>query len=825
MMKSAKLLARIIFVLLCCFSFYELKAAKLTGLILDENNQPLPFVIVYVSGTSVGTTANPEGYYSLELQKGAYDISFRLIGYTLLTKKVTIDNISVELNVKMINESIKLKEVNISANTEDPAYAIIRAAQAKRKFYLDQVKLYKTHAYVKSTQRLSSHPKKVMGQEVDLGDEVDSVTGIFYLSESVSELSFKDPKNFKEIMISSKVSGSPKTYSFNQSTDVLISFYESLVNIVGLTPRGIVSPIAGNSFFYYKFRHEGTFSENGVLINKISVIPKRRYDPVFTGTIYIAEDTWRLYSVDLQITREQQMEFIDTFRVKQNFLRVNDEVWMPFNSRFDYSFDFMGFKGGGTVLGIFSDYNLNPKFNKTFFNGEILSVDESANKKDSSYWEGTRPVPLTGDESNDYRKRDSSRVIHESKTYLDSMDRKSNKFEFSNILTGYSWQNSYKRTDFSIDMPFTKISFSTVEGWNSGLGFSYNKKKENDDPRKYTISTSLRYGLSNRHFNGTIAYNNFYNAKKHSVLRLEGGTDIAQFNSKNPISELVNFIYSVWAEKNYMKIYEKQYILASHNSELINGIFYKLSAEYAGRNSLSNTTDYKFTDTKGREYTSNDPYHPLTDSLRFATHQALIIEAGISYKPAQKYISRPEAKYNLGSDWPVLRFNYKKGIEAAGSDVNFDAIQFSLDDEISLGLFGRLKYMGVYGDFLSKKKLYAPDLKHFNGNKTWVSEFRINDFKNLDYYAYSTTGKYLEIHAEENFGGFFLNKLPFIRKLKLREIASVHFLHTAAHDRYFEVSAGLEKLGFIRAELFTSFLNGQKGTVGFLFGIKTVLRN
>ena len=314
---------RLILVSLLCISFCESNAAKLTGLITDENNQPLPFVIVYISGTSVGTTANPDGYYTLELQNGSYDISFRLIGYSLLTKKVEINNQAVELNVKMLNESIKLKEVNISANTEDPAYAIIRAAQAKRIFYLEQVKLYKTHAYVKSTQRLSEHPKKVLGQKVDIGDEVDSLTGIFYLSESVSELYFKEPKNFKEIMISSKVSGSPKTYSFNQSTDVLLSFYESLVNIEGLTPRGIVSPIAGNSIFYYKFRHEGTFSENGVLINKISVIPKRRYDPVFTGTIYIAEDTWRLYSVDLQITREQQMEFVDTFRIRQNFLRVS----------------------------------------------------------------------------------------------------------------------------------------------------------------------------------------------------------------------------------------------------------------------------------------------------------------------------------------------------------------------------------------------------------------------------------------------------------------------------------------------------------------------
>jgi hypothetical protein len=136
-----------------------------------------------------------------------------------------------------------------------------------------------------------------------------------------------------------------------------------------------------------------------------------------------------------------------------------------------------------------------------------------------------------------------------------------------------------------------------------------------------------------------------------------------------------------------------------------------------------------------------------------------------------------------------------------------------------------LSYLAVYGGFLSKKNLYEPDLRHFNGNKTWISAFRMNDFKNLDYYTYSTTGNFLELHAEENFGGFFLNKIPLIRLLKLREIASVHFLHTDILDRYIELSAGVEKLGFLRAEVFTSFMNGKKGTFGFLFGIKTTFGN
>ena len=121
--------------------------------------------------------------------------------------------------------------------------------------------------------------------------------------------------------------------------------------------------------------------------------------------------------------------------------------------------------------------------------------------------------------------------------------------------------------------------------------------------------------------------------------------------------------------------------------------------------------------------------------------------------------------------------------------------------------------------------MFYPDIKHFSANKTWFSDFRIDDFKNLDYYEYSTVGAFIEAHVEENFGGFVLNKIPFIRKLKLQEIAGFHYLHTDKLDQYIEVSIGVEKLNLLRAELFTSLINGKKGTFGFLLGIKKSFGN
>jgi hypothetical protein len=821
-MKLNKSFASTVLILL--FISFKSLAVKLSGQIRDENNQPLSYAIVYVSGTSNGTTANGEGVYSLELSAGSYEISFRMIGYALVKKQVTISNEPVTLDVKLTGESVKLKEVIIRANAEDPAYEIIRAAQKKRKFYRDQVKKYSANVYVKSTQQLTDAPKKIFGQDVDLSDVIDTATKIFYLSESVSELYYEQPDIYREKMISSKVSGSPKSYSFNQATNVLINLYDNLVDISGLTPRGIVSPVSGNALFYYKYRLEGTFSENGIMINKISVIPKRVTDPVFTGTIYIADNTWRIYSADLFITKNQQMEFVDTFRIKQNFIRVDDATWMPFSHQFEYSFGAFGFRGNGVVLGVFSDYNLGPEKPATFRKGEVMKVDETANKKDSTYWITTRPVPLTHIEGVDYHRRDSSLQIRESKSYLDSIDRKNNKFSFGDIFSGYYWGDNYHDASLNITSPIQKINFNTVEGWNAAMEIEYRKGFGKNDWREYSITPYVRYGFSNQHWNGHINFDYKYNSKHLSSIHADAGTNVVQINENEPISPMVNGAYTLFAAKNYMKLYEKQFINVYHQTELFNGFTLRIGAEYAHRISLSNSTDYSFYDGE-RQYTSNDPYHPETDNYRFPSHNALVADIGLSYVPGQEYFNRPEGKIIIGSKYPTLRINYKKGLNVAGSDVDYDNYEISIDDEMDLGLFGHLKYFAAYGDFLRDNKLFITDIKHFNGNKTWFSDFRINDFKNLDYYTYSTAGSFIELHGEENFGGFILNKIPIIRKLKLQEIAGIHYLHTEALDNYFDFSIGVEKLGFIRAELFTSLMNGKKGTVGFLIGFKKTIGN
>lgn len=812
---NRKLPLLIFFIFQSVFSF----AAKISGKITEENGEALPFANVYISGTTTGTTANLDGYYTIELKPGTYDFTFRLVGYKIEHKRIVVGTDDQVINMIMNREALKLKEVTVTAGREDPAYEIIRQAQKKRKYYLDRVKKFTCNAYVKSTQKLVSYPKTFMGSKVDFSTILDSLSGIFYLSESVSRLYYDAPV-YKEKMLSSRVSGSAQTYSFNQAPDVLINLYENLVNLIPLTPRGIVSPISGDALFFYNYRFERSFVENGISINEISVIPKRQNDPVFTGKIYITDDTWRIYSADVFITKNQQMEFVDTFNIKQNFVPLENDIWLPFSHQMSYTFSVFGFKGSGVVVGVFSDYALESKAEDSFARGEIFKIEKDANKKDSLYWNVTRPIPLTEAERIDYHKKDSTRIIRESKPYLDSIDRKNNKFAFNSIFSGYTWQNSYNKKSIHIYSPAQDFYFNTVEGWNARLNIIYEKQFGESDYRSIKVHPYLRYGFSNKRWNGNISYEYLYNTHKLAVFQASAGTSVRQINDRNPISDMTNTIYGLWGEKNYMKLYENRYANVNHKFEIANGIGLGINAEYSRRLPLTNTSDYKFKDIPGRVYESNNPLNPQVDTPAFQAHNAFIVEGVLAIKPGMQYANRPEGKFNLGTKYPVLRLYYTKGIAALGSAVNFDMYRVTLSDEIRLGLLGRFSYLAAYGDFLQSKKLYFMDYRHFSGNRTFFSQFRLDDFRNLEYYRYSTTSAFFEGHAEYNMGGFILNKIPLIRKLKLQEVLTMHVLETKDVKRLIQVTAGVEKLNLLRFEMVSSVTNGRIGTIGFVFGIK-----
>lgn len=812
---------KIFFLLLLtsCFSILA-QTFTLSGKISDTKNNGLPFASVVVKGTTIGTNSNADGLYTLKLSKGTYEIVFQYIGYKKEIKTITLDG-DQKLDAALNADSYNLNEVVVKVG-EDPAYEVIRQAIKKRKYYLKQVDSYTCNAYIKGLQRLKEFPKN-LGALIKLnGDKLDSsMLGVIYLSESESKYYYRKPDNEKEVMYSSKVSGDSKAFSFNQLSDMKFNFYENLVSIDGISDRPFISPINENAFLSYRYHLLGTLFEDGKMINKIEVLPKRKTDPCFHGIIYIQENTWRIHSVDMYLTKDAKIDFVDTLKVKQLHAPIlGDSLWMPIAINFGFHFRFLGFRGDGYYNAVMSDYQINPTFPKKFFKNEVLKVEDEANKKDTAYWKENRPIPLTVEEKDDYHRKDSIAKIKGSKNYKDSVDRKANKFKFNSLLMGYHYQNTFKKYDFTTTGIINSgIQYNTVEGVNAGMKMDFRKEYENY--REYEINGAARYGFSNKLWGGTLGWRYLQRPEKFRQFGANVQSLVEQYNPAKPIPEFMNTLYTLLANDNYMKLYKKTAVQLNFRQEIANGLMLYANAEYAERDPLRNTSNYLWIDDTHKLFTSNDPLHPTTDNLLFTSNNALVVDLRLRIRLKQKYYTLPHRKIITGSKYPRINVGYKKAIPVLNAVADYDLAWASLEDDIKLGLFGTFAYRAKAGYYLSNKTMYFIDYTHFNGNQTLLanSEY-LQAFKLLPYYNYSTNQKYVEFHAEHHFNGFIFNKIPLLKKTKLQEVVGFHGLFNDKLSPYYELNFAIENIfKVVRVDYVINYGLGSKPGNGFLIGL------
>lgn len=769
---------------------------KLTGTVKESSGESVPFVSVYLKNTTIGTSANVDGIYSLALDKGNYTIVYRAIGYKAVEKTLTISG-DTSHDVTLVPETYTLASVTIDGNAEDPAYEIIRQAIRQRKAHLTEVDAYSANVYIKGVQKLVGAPKKFFGRDIQKTLDLDTNRkGILYLSESTSNFAFKQPDQVHEEMVSSKIAGRNNAFSFNKASDLIINFYQNILLENTLSSRGFVSPISDNALLYYRYKLLGVAVENGVTINKIQIIPRREHDPVFRGTIYIKDDSWHLLNADVYLSKNSGINLLDTLNISQQFLKV-ENTYMPSNINFQFSGDVFGFKFEGYYVGVYSNYDIHPSFPKDYFNGEILKITKAVNKKDSLFWLNNRPIPLTQEESRDYIRKDSIAALKTSKKYLDSVESVNNKLSSGKLLlSGYTINNRYDMRSLRFDPILKAIIYNTVEGFAINYGITYIKNLE--DRKYYSIRPEARYGFSSKLFTASLSANYFYDPAKRANISVSGGSGIYDLNNLGTMALLGNSVNSLLFETNFSKFYKKEFVNIGAARELTNGLQATLVADYSRNTNLENTTLFKIRDLKNKEFTSNNPFSPDTETPLFPNYKALTLSAELRYTIGQKYITRPDGKFYQPSKYPTITVNYRKGINhVLNSDVDYDLASIGLQqNRISAGLWGYMSFALSAGKFLNNNKVYYPEFKHFRGNNALFIKPDLRRFLFLDFYQFSTKEQYAEAHLEHNFSSLLSNKIPIVRKLKLEEVIGVSYLTQPLKENYTEFYFGIQRLIF-----------------------------
>jgi len=803
----------------------------LSGRISNPKNGPVSFTSVYIRNTNYGTTANEEGSYQLKLSPGTYNIVYRFTGYTEQIQSITISDHNEMRNVQLADEVFKLSQVSDKWKENlDPGDTIMRMVIDKRQIHLEEVKGYTCAVYIKGVQKLLSSPKSLTSKAVIDALDLDSNgRGILYQSELLSTLNYERPNNVKEITIASRQAGVNTAFDYNKASDLQVNFYNNVFKINGLSSRGYVSPLSTNAHNFYNFKLIGSTIQNGHTVDKIEVIPKRAKGQYFEGNIYIVEGDWRLYSADLMLTNTRaSLNLVDTLKISQQYIPITDSVWMPAAVQISFRGAVLGFKFGGYYEGVYNNYKLNPTFPKGFFNGEVLRIDTAANIKTANYWNANRPIPLNRQETRDYQKKDSIAAFKKTDVYLDSIQHTKNNINyFTYAIFGYNASNRAE-TDSLYIFPFLQtFYYNTVEGFGINAKVRYSHKI--DDLHSYRITPAVRYGFANKLFSANILGEYLNDPFHNSKFFVNFGSDVLDLNNVGTRSLYFNTLSTLLYENNYVKYYRSQFGGFGYQRELANGVLWMAGLNYSSRTQMYNNAFGHIFNSKNREYTSNNPLAPAGTpaddrSFLFPQHQALTFNTSVTFTFDQQYITRPTGKFNLPSKYPTLTINYRKGIKSAfGSDVDYDFASADISQsQLNIGLSGYSSFKLTGGDFFRNNKLYYMDYYHYLGNQgTTFDPTYIGSFHFLPFYTYSTNGAFFEAHYQHNFAGSILNKVPFIRKLKLEEIIGANYLTTKGNPNYREFYVGVQRLIF-RVDYGISYAGSNKYIQGFriFYGIR-----
>jgi hypothetical protein len=828
--KEKTFMKNYIFFILLFFSFSNF--AQIKGIITDEKGNPLPFVTVFEENTYSGTTSNEQGNFQLNVKEpGKNKIVFQYLGFK--TQKLTVpsDSKIVVLDVKMYEESFTLNEVIIDAK-HNPANTIIKKAIANKKENSEKTGRFTADFYSKGMFKVKDLPKKILGQKVEPGDDMQSNldstgTGILYLSETISKITFEKPDKLKEKIIASKISGNDRGYSYNTAALSTYDFYDNTLDF-GVK---LISPIATNAFSYYKYKLEGTFfDDHNHQINKIKVIAKRDKEPVFEGFIYIVDDSFAIYAIDLDIKGyRMKNEFTEVMSLKQSFsYNPSHKIWSKNAQTLSFNAGFLGIKFSGNFSYVYSNYEFPSSFEKKTFGNEILTFETDANKKNEAFWNEIRPIPLTLEESTDYVKKDSLLVIRTSRKYTDSIDTKNNKFKIWNILTGYNYKNTFKKKSFDFEGLLNpgSLSFNTDQGFNLDSGFSFRKWNE-EKGKSTSASTTFNYGFSDKRLRVTAEFSHRFNNINYAEIWFSGGTKAAQFNSAEPITNLINSISSLFFKDNYMKLYNLEFAQINYGQNVANGIHLNAKIAYEQRKPLFNTTDYSFF-RKNDVYFSNNPL-ALDDftTSAFDSHHLFktVLNARINF--GNKYISRPDGRLNVQNEkYPTLFLAFEKAFAGSEKKYDFERISAAVQYDLALGNKGILGTNFRAGKFFNAEDIAFMDYRHFNGNQTHIgtTDRHLNVFNLMPYYSNSTNNSYFEMHLEHNDMGFVTNKIPLINLLKSTMNIGFHSLAIPDRKPYSEFTIGLDNLGFGKLKLFRiDYVHSYQGGVqqnGVVFGLK-----
>ena len=796
-----KIFVPFLFLIFTCF--ISNAQIKISGQVLDTNNEPLPYVNVYFKNTTKGVVTGFDGRFQLTTPKKRGKIEISFVGFETQSlkyspKKTYFKVILKEASNVLDEVVIVTKPKKRLRKKENPAYRILKEVWSRKK--KNGLKLTKAYQYKKlqttevGLNNLDSlflknifkkEYKKVLEQLPPNDDGINYYIPLF-LSETVTNVYGNNDLNIeREDVEAEKQDGVNKDGFVFERMSNTFNDIDIHKNNIQILRKSFVSPISTTGFETYDYVLHDSITVNNKKKYTIYFFPRRNGDLAFEGFLWVADKNFSVTKIKMKINKDINLNFVRKLSFEKEFTIKDDSIYLPKTDIYsgDFTLTDKDDKNKGLTIkktSSYSNYIFDRKLTDEFYTGKILRFKPKQFQQNNIYWDSI---------SNSTAKKDTYKLIH-------SVKNQKKIKQISGILNTASTGYFNLGNNIQFGQYWNTIVRNSVEGLKIKLGFR--TFKTTDD--RFRISGFVGYGTKDKRYKFGTEAKYLVSYKPRIAVGASYLQDVEQLGGKllntNGLNANVfdpNALFS--RGENFFLSHVSRTAL-KFDIELKKNLHFGISAAHNIIKSASPkdfTVDY-FDD-------NNTIQSEVTD---------VSTDIYIAYTPGRfEYGFGVEQKMGRNI-FPSIVLNYHRGFKNfLNGDFNYDKIQFKYSQPILLGKLGLMIATVDGGKTFGKVPITL--LSPIPANQTyWLTK---NTFSLMNYYDF-VTDTYLSGHFEHHFNGFILNRIPLIKYLKLRSLATFKTVYGTISDEniainksnityaapsdklYYEYGIGFENIGY-----------------------------
>lgn len=746
------------------------------GVVTDiYSKQPLQYVSVVLKGGR-GTVTDSLGRYKLTSSSKIATLQVTYIGYLTILKPITPGitqtiNFELETDPKAINSvTVTTRKRAAYRNKGNPAVELIRRVIANKPLNrTDSYNYVQYEQYEKMQVSISNVSDKLANSKLlknykflfenrDTTKLEGKALLPVYLEETLSQKYYrKKPEKTKTIVTGEKrvnfgeYIDNAGVSSYLNRLYMDVDIYD---NDIPLFTYQFLSPIADLApTFYMYYIRDTTVDANGHKLIKIYFTPRNTNDLLFRGNMWVTLDgNYSVEKINMFLSKNANLNFVRELHIDLDFEKSEDSRYHL--SRSNIMADASVTKGSGT--GFFGErtvsyrkFKINQALPDSVYDGPALVKREKADKLPDDFWKAGRHDTLTHTESKVYSNIDS----------LEKMPSFRRTLAIATfLLAGYTSVGP-----FEIGPAAAFYSFNPVEGFKLRLGGRTTPKFS----KRLYFETYGAYGFKDERWKGFLSTTYSLNNKSIYSFPLNYVRVSYQHDTKIPGQEL-QFV----AEDNFLLSFKR-----GKNDKWLYNSNFKIDFVKEFENHLSFSLGFKNwkQEPAGAIIYNKEVNGSLVNVNKLITSE---FSGELRWAPKEQFYQGKVYRIPIINKYPIFTLRFIAGVKGLmNSEYNYQNISARFEKRAYMSQLGYSDLV-IEGGYIFGKIPY-PLMTVHRANQTYA--YQLNSYNLMNFQEF-VSDRFLGVSIDHHFNGLFFNRVPLLKKLKLREVVSVKVLYGGVRD-------------------------------------------